>query len=580
MKTPYNLRVIKYLNGSVEISWNWDSEFTSDSQSFLVYATDTLGVEHLYTDTRNNTTIIAGNYISVRVRAADVLGYSDFSEVLPLVISNASDINARVIIGQDESGQARMLSVTPEGVLRVTGANITNTGGDASAANQLTQINLNNTQITKLNSAISELHAVLTKLDSVGLSAANIAALKSVSVTNQPSDYPDAANAILLQDIFNKIPSSVNLSILQTELDKKLNQSALSIDTDKDLGVKIKNLPSDYPNAALASKSDTANAELTNIKNLQIYSNNISSDSKIVLDNLLYNSAAELSILNSSLIAHTSSDVTLTSLLSLCSFINNACSQLNTSASNINLNTQGLLKSDMLNLDLAKDVGVKINNLPSDYPDAAANTKLTNMLNYLHLLTQGISAVITNALPAGSNLIGRVDVNSLPLPVDAAKDSSVLIVSNILNAIKALNEYANSLSTEMRNLLINIKAKLDNRLVSPELVISYNLILEANTNKGMFRLLDHVSDLTKLNKYNAYKIEILTYDNPGSIVINRESAINNKIYLHKICQKELMAADVFYYTHSMPIQNLSFSFEKLLSNASTHAFVINIYGVN
>lgn len=577
MKSPYNLRVVKYLNGCAEIAWNCDFDL-SDNYFFNIYVTNTLGIESLFATSRSNSMAILGEYISTRVTLTDGMSESGSSNILSLAAKNASDINSRVIIGQDESGQARMLAVTPEGVLKVTGATVTNTGGDASAANQITQISIANNSITKLNTAISELQSILTKLESLGLNATTVNALKSVSISNLPSNYPDSDAASMLASIFNKIPGVTDTSAIRAELLKKLNFSDLNIDLGKNLGVIAQNMPSDFPDSALNTKAETVLADLLDLKSISNDIGAITHNCETLLIELRDAMGASN---NHNANSNNSLGDLLTAATLTMGIINDvlAVSQLvNALIQDIKDNTNGLIKASDLAINADKSLNASIVNTPTDYPDSATISALNNTNNYLNLISQGLDVNLTNALPAGSNLIGQVAVTSLPLPDDAARDSSLALANTLLTQIGNAASYCNTLGMDIRNTLTSLSSHIKANMRGPKLLFNQHFEFAPNTDIVNIRLLELI-DISYLNSFNEYKIEILSYDNAGSLSVFRESAVNNKIYLHKICQKELATADILNYTHKASIQNISLSFRKLISNAAMEGVSVAIYGV-
>lgn len=98
------------------------------------------------------------------------------------------------------------------------------------------------------------LDAVLAKLAEVGLDPATIAALAAVSVTNFPADYPDAAVLAKLNQLLGLGPAkdSSLASILAKLAEVGLHQT--TVDALKE--VSVTNLPADYPDAAVAGKLD------------------------------------------------------------------------------------------------------------------------------------------------------------------------------------------------------------------------------------------------------------------------------------------------------------------------------------
>ncbi len=100
---------------------------------------------------------------------------------------------------------------------------------------------------------------ILAKLASVGLDATTLAALEEVAVKNFPGDFPDATTAARLQQLINLGPAkdATLLSILAKLADVELDAQVVA-----DLKeVTVTNLPSDYPDAGAHARLDSLNGK-------------------------------------------------------------------------------------------------------------------------------------------------------------------------------------------------------------------------------------------------------------------------------------------------------------------------------
>ena len=577
LRRPTNLRIIAYLNGSVEIMWD-----KALSQDVLFYIISGLSIStsswQVLGTTNDNRSVISNGFSAVKINAAyagEVT--SDDSNILALAVANASDINMAAVIGQDELGQKRFLAVTPEGVLKVTGATVSNTGGDASAANQVTQISLANSNISKLTDAVAALNNVLNKLSSVGLGAATISALQNTSVNNFPSNYPDSAALAAINALAAATATATGQSALLTELQSVLNTADLNLDTSKRLVSIIDNLPIDYPDAGANAKLASALSELGNIliklNDLSIYIEATALASETIANNAII-SSARLTSLDAVTQAAGLSDVARNSLLTDIAAL---VSALQIITDTISANTLNALKSTDLSLN-AGVLNTAISNLPSDYPDAAAGILLSNIQNYLNLISQGLDVSLTNSLPAGNNLIGSVNINALPLADDAARDSTL---SGVTNALASINNKILAIAqtvTDILNGLATLNAIISERLVQRKKII--DTVVSITENSAIVRPLDLVSsDLADLNKFNKYTLEVLSYNTAIAATIRRESSYENNNFYHKMHEKNLNASDSLIFSFDIPAQNISIKLSKLIEGAVAGARVV-LYGGN
>jgi len=570
---PSNLRVIKYLSGSVEIAWDG---VLSDNESYAIYG---LNYESALWEeigqTRTGMAVVFGPYSAIKVAVLSGATLGTFSDILAIAISNASNINTAVVVGKDESGQARFLATTPEGVLKVTGATITNYGGDASAANQTTQISQLNNLATSLGTTITALNNILNKLNAVGLDAANITALKAVNITNLPSDFPDFALLSAINNFASVAAKAQNILDLITAVNANLKTADLNIDGAKDLGVKINNLPSDYPDSAAGTKlSDIIFALSTVNGNLD--------NANLTLADVLTAEGMSQSVLvsiESIITGHTArldsiiTDIGL--ILAECQSVKTSTDAISSNTAATSANTVGLLKTANLNIDGNKNLGVIINNIPNDYPDSAALATLTQISNNVMLLNQGIDANITNALPTGNNIIGRVDINTLPLPENAALETTQQDLKALLNNQLAMQAFTKDGIDYLNAKLSTIEARLENNLKLRTKI--FDEVIELSSVSSI-RLLDYYDDVQpeELNNFDAYEIIILSYASAFDAVIRYESAYHGQSFYHSVKTCNLNLASINVSQLSMPLQNISIRFAKALPGQTNNADVARV----
>lgn len=570
---PSNLRVIKYLSGSVEIAWDG---VLSDNESYAIYG---LNYESALWEeigqARTGMAVVFGPYSAIKIAVLSGAILGTFSDILAIAISNASNINTAVVVGKDESGQSRFLATTPEGVLKVTGATITNYGGDASAANQTTQISQLNNLATSLGTTITALNNILNKLNAVGLDAANITALKAVNITNLPNDFPDFALLSAINNFASVAAKAQNILDLITAVNANLKTADLNIDGAKDLGVKINNLPSDYPDSAAGTKlSDIIFALSTVNGNLD--------NANLTLADVLTAEGMSQSVLvsiESIITGHTArldsiiTDIGL--ILAECQSVKTSTDAISSNTAATSANTVGLLKTANLNIDGNKNLGVIINNIPNDYPDSAALATLTQISNNVMLLNQGIDANITNALPTGNNIIGRVDISTLPLPENAALETTQQDVKALLNSQLAMQAFTKDGIDYLNAKLSTIEARLENNLKLRTKI--FDEVIELSSVSSI-RLLDYYDDVQpeELNNFDAYEIIILSYASAFDAVIRYESAYHGQSFYHSVKTCNLNLASINVSQLSMPLQNISIRFAKALPGQTNNADVARV----
>lgn len=570
---PSNLRIIKYLSGSVEIGWDGA---LLDNESYAIYGLnyDTSAWEEIG-QTRTPMAVVFGPYSAIKIAVLSGAILGTFSDILALAISNASNINTAVVVGKDESGQARFLATTPEGVLKVTGATVTNYGGDASAANQTTQISQLNNLATSLGTTITALNNILNKLNAVGLDAANITALKSVNITNLPSDFPDFAVLSAINNLSNVVAKTQNILDLIAAVNVNLKTTDLNVDGAKDLGVKINNLPSDYPDSTASTKlSDIIFA-------LSAVNGNLDSANLTLADVLTVESMSQsvLSSIESIITGHTAKlDSIITDIglvLTECQSIKTNTDAINISTAATSANTVGLLKTANLNIDGNKNLSVVVTNAPNDYPDSAALAALTQISNNVMLLNQGIDANIASALPAGNNIIGRVDINALPLPENAALETTQQDLKALLNNQLAMQAFMKDGIDYLNVKLSAVEARLESNLKLRTKI--FDEVIELSSVSSI-RLLDYYDGVQpeELNNFDAYEIIILSYASAFDAVIRYESAYHGQSFYHSVKTCNLNLASINISQLGMPLQNISIKFTKALPGQTNNADIARV----
>ncbi len=574
---PSNLRVLKYLSGSAEIVWDG---VLGANEIFEIHALNyTTSVWDELSQTRYVSAIVTGPYSAIKIALLRDGAIVAFSETLPISISNASNIHVAVVTGQDESGQARFLATTPEGVLKVTGATITNTGGDASAVNQLSQISQLNTLSANLSTTITALNNILAKLTSVGLDNTSVLALKSVSVTNLPSNFPDFAVLAAVNNLGNIVAKAQNISDLIAATNLQLKTSDISLDENKNLNASIKNLPGDYPDSvaqlilsSTLTKIEAINDNLSAIYGVLSQVNSVSELTHTALshieDFVNTNSQNLINIFNR-----------LAELLNATNGLRASNDAIKLDSTTIVGNTTGLLKQANLSIDADKDLGVKVKNLPGDYPDSAAMSELAQIKNNLLLINQGVTANISGPIPAGQNLIGSVNINALPLPGNAALETTQSDIKAINNSQLTIQAFIKDGIDYLNTKASAIEDKLPNALRLRTKILDEFVELSSTTS---IRLLDYYSDTQpeELNNFTHYEIILLSYAAAFDANVQYESAYHGQSFYHTIKSASLGLASISDNVLTMPLQNISIKFTKMIPGQVSSADVarVIIYG--
>jgi len=572
MQTPYDLKIEFYYSGSVEISWV--GILPNDSYTYVIEA---LNYENsLWQEagvTRINSTVIAGSYSAVRVYTRNSENFadkSDYSAILPINIKATSNMHEAILPGIDDSGRHTFLATTPEGVLKITGATVTNYGGDASAANQLTEISAANEISSKLSNAISAINAIIAQLNSLGLSAAVISALQNISVNNLPGDFPDTNALAELQDLNNFVAKDTSINNAIDAINSLFKPSDISLDGDRRVNANIANLPSNYPNIDLQAAASQANLHLENADNALSAINNSLSEISPEIANLDLNAALISNKLTDTLTLLDTLDHKAFDTLTTADVIRTIADDIAEETSQIALALANKLNTTDISFDANGAVNINANNMPSDFPDSAALSALLQIKNHLQLLTQGISANIANALPAGNNTIGRVSVNNAILPENAATESTLNSAANLLlefynamkatpNILMAIKNLALSIDESVGVLTLNRKKLID---------ASFSLL----NGPVEMRVLDYISpDMADINNWPAYDILVFTYGTAISAKLRIESAYEGQNFYHSISEQIINAGAMKSFELNIPIQNISLKITEPIANTNALA---------
>lgn len=580
MQAPKNLSVAMYFSGSVEISW--EGVLPSSDYTYTVSALDyNTGLWNEVAVTRIAATVVSGPYSAVKVAVRNALDFSDisdYSETLPINIRNTSSIHDAYLAGIDDSGRHTFLATTPEGIVKVTGATVNNYGGDASAANQLTEISVSNTIATRLSDAVLALNQVLSKLNDVGMSAALVAALKSVTVTNQPLNFPDSAALSELQDIKAGVAKDSSVVAANNLLTALLKPADLSLDANKRLGVVVDNIPSNFPDSAVLSAVNALSGIAGNLLTALQVNTDIATETELHTEGtsitaaLIASRLAEaLSLLSDIITAISDSNLILNS-------VDTYSEQIKDTLLLIKAMTDGMLQTNDLRYEATGALAIHAENMPSDFPDSAALSALNQIKNYLQLLNQGTTASIIGALPAGSNTLGSVNVNNAILPDNAATESTLKSVGNALletyNALKPIPAMLNVTKEAAVDIATDISALKTNRvkIIEKELSLANGPV--------ELRVLDEVApDLPDINSWPVYDFAVFTYGVGVNVKLRAETSYMGQNFYHVLNDATINPASIKVFETTLPIQNMSVRVSEAIAGGTNAAGVkIVVYG--
>lgn len=580
MQAPKNLIVSMYFSGSVEISW--EGVLPSSDYTYTVSALDyNTGLWNEVAVTRITATVVSGPYSAVKVAVRNALDFSDisdYSETLPINIRNTSSIHDAYLAGIDDSGRHTFLATTPEGIVKVTGATVNNYGGDASAANQLTEISVSNTIATRLSDAVLALNQVLSKLNDVGMSAAVVAALKSVSVTNQPVNFPDSAALSELQDIKAGVAKDSSLSLANNLLTALLKPTDLSLDANKRLGVVVDNIPSNFPDSAVLSAVNALSGIAGDLLTALQVNTDIATETELHTEStsitaaLIASRLAEaLSLLSDIITAISDSNLILNS-------VDTYSEQIKDTLLLIKAMTDGMLQSNDFRYEATGALITHAENMPTDFPDSASLSALNQIKNYLQLLNQGTTAHITGALPTGANTIGAVNVNNAILPENAATEATLRSAGNVLlelyNALKTIPSILIPIKDALSAIAADTSMLRVNRVKLIEKEMSF-----ANGPVEL-RVLDEVApELLEINNWAVYDLVVFTYGVGVNAKLRAETSYMGQNFYHIISDAMINPSSIKAFEVTLPIQNISLKISEAIAGGTNAAGVrVIVYG--
>ena len=508
---------------------------------------------------------------SVYVVAVEGGSTSTQSNTVTLVTTNSMPNASAISIGKDDSGIARSLSVTEDGVLRVTGATVNNYGGDASAANQTTTIGKLDNIFTAVTDVETATNAVEAGLSNVGLSASTIAALGVSAISNFPSNYPDVDTTTAVNTLNTNVAKEATLLQVRDNVAGGVKTSDLALSAGV-LTTHIDNFPSDYPDSAVLAEVGAQTPILTSVDGhvtgIEALATSIDGVTSIISNTQI---PSMLTKQDSTITELQAANTKLLTIQNSAAAIEPDVDSINTEVQSISLKTDFLLKTT--DLELTSGVlSVHEVNAPVDYPDSTGHALLASIDQHIVDLTSGQYVIIDGSLPAGTNLIGRVDINTMPLPVGAATEATLQTVSATSASIRQELGVIEAVARNIYNGILSIDTKLgdDTQNVVLDEVVTFN-------NSINYRP-EAVVSPEELVLFPKYTLQVFSYQTSMQISLYRETALDNNNYYHSLpsfSNVSLFQASVFEHEFTL-MRNIMI---KLAANTPSVKARIRITGI-
>ena len=541
---PINLHITSVTNNGYVISWDVGAVATSAITSeeyfpqFIVYGRDAISGIIAELGRTSSTTVNLIYFVHSGISEVYVTALLDSSESLAsdsvtTVSTNIMPDTKSIAVGRDERGNARALAVTEDGVLKVTGVTVNNYGGDASAANQAVEITKLDGIKASTDAVKASTDAISTGLGSVGLDAPTVAALQLTTVSNFPSNYPDVDTTAAINAASVVAAKEVTLNNIKINTTGLLKTTDLSI-TMGVLDTNVTNLPTDFPDVGVLAELSAQAAPITaTAAHVDAISNTADAILTVAGNNAGHNS--NLVTLTTNIDATLANSNTTLDDIS----IHTASTTLNThgtltGVAALNVAAASVLKTSDLDLHLGV-LTVKESVPVTDFPDAGAHSRLEAIDASVQALAGGQAITFNESLPAGSNVIGHVLVDSTVLATNAATEATLL---NTVSKIGTSNTLLNAVRLEA----INLGQKVDalSQIISDKdqvVICDENII---NTATTQFRP-EAIIDPTLLTSFSKYVIQVFSYASPGTVNIYKESAVDSTTYYHALPEYKNMA---------------------------------------
>lgn len=523
---PQNLRIVSVNNSGYLVAWSVGAAglnaITSGEYSpiFVVYgrAADSGVVSDIATvasSTGNFAYFVPSGFSELYVTAKLGINESAPSNSVTTVSTNIMPQQAAIAVGRDEQGNARSLATTEDGVLKVTGVTVNNYGGDASAANQATTISKLDGLISATNAVKTSTDAVSANLSGISLAPSTINALQQVVVTNHPSDYPDSATTAAISTMGSTVAKEVTLENVRQNTLNLVKSTDLSLNMGV-LDVSVTNQPSDYPDTTTASAVLAGNAGIANIDSTtaDIYT-------RLDVTNTILGTITGAASATATNTANTETALTTVNASLATLIASNTAISANTLASDTKLGTLNTAAATLLktsDLDLTAGVlSVNEVNKPMDYPDAAALAALNTINSSVQSLASSQNVVMNDPLPAGTNVIGHVIVDDLPLAQDAATEGTLV---NVLSKVNTGNSLLNALRTNSSVVAQKID-ELKECCSMPSQSELFTVWVDGSG--GQNTAVDVTTILDSVNEHSRYVLHVFSYAAPGTVSLFRRS---------------------------------------------------------
>lgn len=554
---PVDVKVKNVLSDSYTITWDLTAAAFADligatsTPALIIYGRDavTTLVETLGTIPADATTFefavksgISEVYLTAMLGAVETVPSMSVS----LVSTNIMPEQLATAIGRDENGIARSIATTEDGVVKVTGVEVNNYGGDASAANQATTNAKLDGVIAATNAVKTATDSVTNQLGNVTLGTTTINALQNMTVTNFPANYPDVDTTAAVDALKVIAATETTLNTVALNTANGLKSTDLSLSGGV-LDVAATNMPTDFPDSAVLAELSLQRVTLEEIAN-----NVIDVETEVTAGNvLLTQNAASVDNIDT-----TTADMKLDTALIVASNTtvanNTLATKLSNDANGVKLDVLAATNAQLVKTaDLALTAGVLSvteSNPITEFPDTAAHVLLNNIDTSIQAINTAHAITFDESLPAGTNAIGSVVVTASALPTGAATEATLAQVSQLVSS-------NNSIASNSRVVLANISGLLT--AMSGQMGEGHqHVVLDDVITIGAcanYRP-EAVADPVNLERYSKYILQVFTYATQCKISLYRESALNNTSYYHKI--PTVQAVSLFkesVFEHELPI---------------------------
>jgi len=363
-------------------------------------------------------------------------------------------------IAVDSNGIPRLLKTDAGGNLLVSYMGGASSGhGDASEGLQIQQLSAINSVLSSANAIKTAVDAVTSKLSDARLNATQVADLKNVSILNIPSDFPDSMAHSILSSIHASMTKDASMSTAVSLLAQLLKKTDLDLSASGEVSTLVKNLPTDFPDAAAISKLSDVDVKLYAVFNAISALQPILESTDVYASSTSNSSASTASSVQDVRSILADLKVVADQLLATAINLQSATIDLQSGVSEVVTNTSDMLKKEDIPISTDGNVKAEILNIPDIFPDPLVLAEIERLRSDANAHTSGLISAVLSPIPEGANKIGVVSVDNAILPEDAARESTLVDVNSRISYL--ISQFISSAPGTHKALLINICAKLD-----------------------------------------------------------------------------------------------------------------------